>query len=247
MRLKLISTLIIAGFITAPAVVGQQSGSGGEMSVEDSYLQEAVEMMIIRETSRSDSRDQKLIALEYINNAIERGNTGEEIRTTLEFLSLEGTQNRATENKRLVNDYPEVRREAAKYLGMVGTEEAKSALIKICTVEIEPMVIQEAIKSLGAIDSSDIDDAINAIVWITNRYGYSKSPDSLLALAAVDTLDRIAERNNGLKNPDAYVLLTRISEGPYSPAVKERARRVLMDMRKYTAQGSKDQQESTPR
>ena len=247
MRLKLISVLIIAGIITAPAVMGQQSSSGGEMSVEDSYLQEAVEMMIIRETSRSDSRDQKLIALEYISNAIERGNTGEEIRTTLEFLSLEGTQNRATENKRLVNDYPEVRREAAKYLGMVGGEEAKSVLIKICTVELEPMVIQEAIKSLGSIDTGNVDDAINAIVWITNRYGYSKSPDSLLALSAVDTLDRIAERNNGLKNPDAYVLLTRIAEGPYSPAVKERARRVLMDMRKYTAQGNKEQQESAPR
>jgi HEAT repeat protein len=87
-----------------------------------------------------------LIALEYISGALERGSTNDEIRQTLEYLSLEGTTNRVREGGRLVNDYPDVRRQAARYLGTVGTREAKAALIRICTSDIEPMVLQEAVK-----------------------------------------------------------------------------------------------------
>jgi len=244
MKLKLIPLLIIIVFLAAPAVTGQQSGgSSREMSIEESYLQDAIELMIIRETSRTDNIDQKFIALEYISNAIERGNKSNEIRAALEFLALEGTQNRATENRRLVNDFPTVRREAARLLGVFGTEEAKTALIRICTVDREPMVLQEAIKSLGMIEAGNSDDAVNVIVWLVNRYNVGTAPDNLMALAAVDSLDKIAERNNGLTNPGALQLLIRIAEGAYTPPVRERARQALVDLRRYTAQGARERQQ----
>jgi hypothetical protein len=236
MRLKLISVLMIAAFVAAPAVMGQQSAdSSREMSIEESYLQEAIELMIIRETSRGDSRDQKYIALEYIGNAVERGNTSSEIRAAVEFLALEGTQNRAMESGRLVNNFPDVRRQAARYLGAIGTEEAKTALIKICSTDNEPMVIQEAIKSLGSIDAGNSDEAVSVIVWVVNRFNNSAAPDNLMALAAIDALDKIAERDKGLKDAGAVQVLVRIAEGSYSPPVRERARQAIMDLRKYTA------------
>ena len=244
--LKRFSILVIAALIAVPAVMGQSgssgsgSGSNSEMSVEEAYLQEAIEMMIIRETSRTDSREQKLIALEYIGTALERGSTNDEIRATLEFLSLEGTQNQVRERGRLMNDYPEVRRQAARHLGTLGTPEAKAALIRICTAENEPMVLQEAVKSLGSIGTNDNDDSVNAIVWIANRFNYTTAPDNLLALAAVDSLDKIAQRNNGIRDPGAIQLLIRIAEGSYAPPVRERARQALIDLRKYSAQGSRD-------
>ena len=237
------SALIIAALIAVPAVIGQSDKSDSEMSVEEAYMQEAIEMMIIRETSRSDSRDQKLIALEYIGSAIERGSTNDEIRATLEYLSLEGSQNKTRERGRIINDYPEVRRAAAKYLGTLGTPEAKTALIKICTSENEPMVLQEAVKSLGSIESDDNDAAVSAIVWIANRFNNTAAPDNLLALAAVDSLDKIAERSNGIKDPGALQLLIKIAEGPYAQPVKERAKQALIDLRKYTAQGMKKEKE----
>jgi len=52
-------TLVVAAFFVIPAVMGQSNDS--EMSIEESYLQEAIEMMIIRETSRSDSLDQNCL------------------------------------------------------------------------------------------------------------------------------------------------------------------------------------------
>ena len=240
MILRRFSILIIAALIAVPAVMGQTNSS--EMSVEEAYLQEAIEMMIIRETARADSLDQKLIALEYIEQVLERGNTNDEIRRTLEFLSTEGTTNRVRESGRLMNDYPQVRRQAAKHLGTVGTPEAKAALIRICTSDNEPMVLQEAVKSLGSIGTNDNDDAVAAIVFIANRFNNFTAPDNLLALSAVDALDKIAARNNGIKDPTAVQLLIRISEGSYALPVRERAKQALIDLRKYTVQGQKQNQ-----
>jgi HEAT repeat protein len=142
------------------------------------------------------------------------------------------------ESRRLVNDFPEVRREAARQLGSVGTPEAKSALIRITTTDREPMVLQEAIKSLGMIGLNENDETVNAIVWVVSRFDFTTAPDNLLALSAVDALDRIAEKNNGISNTGAIQLLIRIAEGPYSLPVRERARQALVNLRRYAVQGA---------
>lgn len=223
--------------VVALAVVSQAAGqSNGEMSVEESYLQEAIELMIIRETSHSDGLEQKLIALEYISNAIDQGRMNDEIRATLEYLSLEGTLNKARESGRLVNDYPQVRRQAAKYLGEVGTPEAKNALLKICSAEKEPMVLQEAIKSLGTIGLNDNDETVHAIAYYVKRFT-ATNPDNLLALSAVDAVGKIAEKSGGIQDPDIFQFLIDVStNGHYIRPVQERAKQVMMDIRKYAAQ-----------
>ena len=242
MIFKRLFILFTVALFAVPVVMGQAANSSREMTVEEAYMQEAMEMMVIRETSRVSSREQKLIALEYIGNVLDRGNTNEEIRLTLEYLSLEGTQNKVRERGRLMNDYPEVRREAARYLGILGTPEAKTALIRICTIEAEPMVLQEAIKSLGAIGLNDNDETVNAIVWVADKFNNTTAPDNLLALSAIDALDKIAAKNNGLTNPNVYSLLIRISEGSYAQPVRERAKQALIDFRKYMLQGMRSQQ-----
>jgi hypothetical protein len=232
---KRFSAFCAAALFTVSMAMGQNSNSDQEMSVEDSYLQESVELMVIRETSRADSRDQKLVALEYIGDAINRGNTGEEVRSALEYLSMEGVMNKARENGRLVNNYPDVRRKAAEYLGDLGTPEAKNTLLKIVVADPEPMVLQEAIKSLAKIGINDNEETVNAIAWIVTRFDVL-NPDNLLALSAVEAFDKIAEKNSGIKDPNAIRVLIRIAEGPYIRPVQERAKQVIMDLRKYNAQ-----------
>jgi HEAT repeat protein len=239
MKVQRFLILIIVALIAIPALTGQTRSTNPEMTVEEAYLQEAIEMMVIRETSRSDSREQKMIALEYIEHALERGSTNDEIRATLEFLSLEGTMNKTRQRGRLMNDFPDVRRQAARHLGTLGTPEAKAALIRICTADNEPMVLQEAIKSLGMIGTNENDEAVATIVWVANRLNFSAAPDNLLALAAVDSLDKISQKNGGLRDPNAIQLLIRISEGHYAPPVKERARQALIDMRRHAAQSQR--------
>ena len=231
--LKRLSFLVITAVIIVSSVWAQNSRQQNrEMSVEESYLQQSIEIMIIRETARAHSREQKLIALEYVRDALDRGNTSDEIRQTLDFLSREGRRNWARENGRLVNNFPDVRRQSAKYLGQMGTEEARGSLLEILSFENEPMVLQEAIKSLCDIGTNDANETVNHIAFVMRRYD-ATNPDNLMALATIDAFEKIARSNNGISSREAVETLVRISEGQYVTAVKERARQLLAELRTY--------------
>jgi len=218
-------------FVAGQTQTGSASGNR-EMSVEQSYLQESVELMIIREQSRTDSRDMKMVALEYIGDAIDRGNKGDEIHNALEFLSLEGVVNVARENGRVVNNFPDVRKAAATYLGKLGTTEAKDTLLKMVSRDNEPMVITEAIRSLGIIGANNVEEVTQIISLTVNRFNML-NPDNFMALSALDAFTRIAAANKGIN--DRYVVETimKISDGPYITPVRNRARELLAELRQY--------------
>ncbi|MDR1506024.1 MAG: HEAT repeat domain-containing protein [Treponema sp.] len=217
-------------------------GQETERSVEESYLQESVENMIIREQSRADTREMKMIALAYIGDAIDRGNTGDEVRQALEYMGLEGVLNRSRENGRLVNNFPDVRREAARYLGRMGTVEAKDALLKIIYYDNEPMVLQEAVKSLADIGNDDGGRTVSTIAWILMKFD-NTNPDNLLALSAVEAFEKLGTASGGLRDPNAVQMLIRIAEGPYIRPVQDRAKAALGRIRLSQAQSSKQQQQ----
>jgi hypothetical protein len=225
--------LVLPVMVTAQTQTGSSSGNR-EMSVEQSYLQESVELMIISELSRSypPSRDMKMVALEYIGEAIDRGSKSDEIRSALEYLSLEGVVNVSRENGRVINNFPDVRRAAATYLGMLGTPEAKDTLLKMVNRDTEPMVITEAIRSLGIIGMNNADEVTQTIALTVNRFGML-NPDNFMALSALDAFSRIAAANNGIK--DRYVVETilKISEGAYIRPVQDRAKELIAELRKY--------------
>jgi len=224
--------IILAAAVIIIPTVSAQNRQRSEMSVEESYLQESIEIMIIRETARAHSREQKLIALDYIKQAIDRGNRNDEIRETLEFLSREGRMSQARENGRLVNNYPDVRRQAAKYLGQMGSAEARRNLLEMIQFENEPMVLQEVIKSLGDIGDNTNNETVDYIAFVMNRFG-ATNPDNIMAVATIDAFEKIARKNNGLNSPNAVRALVLISEGLYVTPVKERARQLLAELRSY--------------
>jgi len=223
--------LLIVSVLAVSTVIAQ-SNSSSEMTIEQSYLQESMELMIIRETARATTRESKLLSLEYIGYAIDRGNTSDDIRQTLEYLSREGRRSVARENGRVTNNFPEVRRHAARYLGILGTEEAKDALLEICQFENEPMVLQEAIKSLGDIGLNDNNETIANIAWVMRRFD-NLNPDNLMAIATIDAFEKIARKNGGISSPEAIQTLIRISEGQYIRPVQERARQLIAELRSY--------------
>jgi hypothetical protein len=230
--IKRLAALSVAALIVVSMATAQSRNSNRDMSVEESYLQESVELMIIREQSRTDSRDQKLVALEYIGDALSRGNTGEEVRSALEYLALEGVVNKTRENGRLLFNYPDIRTKAVIQLGNLGTPEAKITLMKSLMADPEPMVLTETIKALAKI-KTDNEETANAIAWILIRFDVL-TPDNLLALSAVEAFEKIAAANNGIRDPNVIRVLLRISEGTYIKPVQERAKQVLTDLRKYT-------------
>lgn len=223
-------SIFITIALIAITAIGAQSNS--EMSVEASYLKESIEIMIIRETARADSREQKYVALGYIGDAISSGNKNDAIRQTLDFLSREGRRTISMENGRVVNNFPEIRRESARYLGLMGTEEARKTLLDICQFENEPMVLQEAIKSLGDIGVNNNNDTVIIISWVVSRFN-NLNPDNLMALAAIDAFENIARKNGGINSREVVDILVRITEGYYITPVKDRARELLAELRGY--------------
>jgi HEAT repeat protein len=226
---KRFSIFLLAAVVSVSTVAAQRNS---DMTVEESYLQESIELMIIRETARSNTREQKFIALEYIGDALDRGNRSDDIRQTLDYLSREGRRSVARENGRVMNNFPDVRRQSAKYLGQLGTEEARKTLLDICQFENEPMVLQEAIKSLGDIGNNDNNETVVIIAWAFSRFD-NLNPDNLMAIATIDAFEKIARENNGINSVDAIRTLSRISEGHYITPVKERARQLISDLRSY--------------
>ena len=228
--LKRFSILLIMAAVLVSFAAAQ---TGRQMTPEESYLMETMEVMIITQTARMSSLDQKLLALEYIGDALNRGNNNDQIRETLVYLVSEGTRiNQTRENGRLINNYPIVRRHAARYLGQIGTEEARQALITVIQAESEPMVIQEVIKSLGDIGVNVNNDAVDSITWVVSRFD-NTNPDNMMALATIDAFEKIAKQNSGLNSTDAINLLLRIASGLYMSPVKERARQLLAELRSY--------------
>jgi len=217
---KTIAVLVILAVAAVPAAMAQ--AAGGEMTVE---------MMVIRENSHSSVREQNLFALSHIDGAIGRGNTGDEIYAALERLVLTGTQNRVVARGRVTNNFPDVRQEAARQLGELGTEEARAIILRASIAETEPMVLQEMIAVLGNFALEDNVPTISAIVRVAGRMHRSPSPNNHVALAAVNALESIAERDGGLTYADAFWYLFAVAEGPYVFAVRERAWEVIDGLR----------------
>jgi hypothetical protein len=226
MDVKKIVAAAAAGLLAASVASAQ------EMSVEESYLQESIENMIIREQSIATGRDMKMVALEYIGEAIERGNTSDDVRNALEYLALEGLTNQTRENGRMINNFPDVRAKAVVFLGEIGTPEAKNALLKVMLADPEPMVLTEAVKSLAKIGLNDNEETANTISWVVTRFDVL-NPDNLLALSALEAFETLAEKNGGLKDPSALRTIMRIADGRYITPVRDRARQLIFDLRQY--------------
>ncbi|MDR0465079.1 MAG: HEAT repeat domain-containing protein [Treponema sp.] len=223
--LKRLTILILTAVIIIPAVSAQRT-------VEESYYMESIEIMIITEAAKGITREQKLVSLEYIGEAIERGNTDDRIRETLEFLTSEGTRSVTRENGRVVNNFPDIRRHAARYLGEIGTEEARKSLIGILEVENEPIVLQETFKSLGDIGTNANNETVRSIARVLNFYT-NTNPDNLMALSAIDAFEKIARKNGGINSIEVINCLTNVSTGLYTVPIRERARQLLADLRSY--------------
>jgi len=224
---KIIAIFIVLAVAVIPAVIGQAAES--DSSGEPEAL--TVEMMVIRETSVSTNREQNLLALETIEGAIGRGNTGDEIYAALERLVLAGSQNRVVVRGQVINNFPDVRQGAARQLGTIGSEDARNILLRASLSEREPIVMYEIITAIGEIELDDNAQAISTIVWVANRFHRAPAPSNHVALATVNALERMSERDDGITDHHAFRYLFGVAEGPYVAFVRERAWEVIESLR----------------
>jgi HEAT repeat protein len=213
---------MFVGFLAAAPVPAQEV-----VIEEDSPV--SIESFFIREQSQATGRNKKLESLEYIREAVGKGDRSLEIQLALEKLALEGLVNQTRENGRLAN-YPDVRTEAVIILGDMGTPEAMNTLLRLLPAEYEPMVLTEAIQSLTKIGITD--KAALVIAQAVNHFDLLL-PDNRMAYAALEAFDTLAKKNDGKLYPFVLKTVMRITEGRYNGIVRARANRLIADLRQY--------------
>ncbi|MDR2481548.1 MAG: HEAT repeat domain-containing protein [Spirochaetaceae bacterium] len=230
-------------FVTALAAVSvlslaAQQGKSSEISVEEFYLKESVPVMVIREQAQSEDREGKLIALDYIREAIESGDKSDEMRAVLQDLALEGILNKNRSEGRVANNYAEVRIRAVEYLGEIGTKEASEALVKVALVEEEPAVITAAFRSLTKIGSNEKGRTLDTANWIFNRFN-AMNPDNRLALSYLEAIEIFIPKMQQTTDDEKRIYSDTLekvrgisSNYKYITSVRDRAKSVLMTLAK---------------
>lgn len=224
------------GFAQAAAKPATATPASTEKTVEEAYLQETMETLVIQEQARAETKDMKLVALQYIKQALDGGRKNEEIRKSLEYLALESTVTvtRSAGLGRPTNDFPDVRAQACELLGNFPSVESKDALVKVALADREPMVLSAALYSLGRIGINDNDEVTQIISYIVNRFDVLM-PDNNLAYESLLAFEKIADKNGGIKDPAAIKSIIRIAGGNYITPVKNKATELLAKLRKYSA------------
>ena len=221
---------------TAAGTPATPAATTGPKTIEEKRLQGSVEVQVISSLVAENGRGEKLKALEFIRNMIDKGKANDkntDVIGLLEELGAEGTSKQVVENRRLINDFPEVRREAAELLGQVGGDQSREALLNMAIKDKEPMVISEAVYSLGLIGGGDQSARVEAVITNLVKSQDAIRPDSNFAFAAVSALEMLGKKNSGKVSQEVFAALIRIQNGNYIRPVREKAKLVLDGFTKY--------------
>ena len=221
---SLLAFLVSSVFAQEKKKKKQNNNKEEETSVESEYLND-VDGDIIITLAESDDYDNKLVALQYLQSAIEDGNESDAIIQALDKLAGEGLTNQTRKNGRLTNNYPEIRRQACLLMAKVPTEHSKNTLVSIAVADNEPMVIAAAVKSLGEIGINENDEVIEAIAF-ANRRNQVLNPTSSLALEVLTAYETLADKTENKKTMiDSIARIS--SDYHYVTPVRQKAFKLL--------------------
>ena len=232
------SLLSIATFLFAQEQTVQKKDTTNrktESSVEDEYLSE-IDGVVILSLAQSDEYDNKLVAMQFLEDAVDSGNINEDVMKALNKLAGEGISTQTRTNGRLMNNFPDIRRRACLALGKVKTEESKNYLLKVTLAENEPMVIAAAVSSLGKIGINGNDEVVDAIAF-ANRRNQVLNPTSSLAFEVIEAYQKLAENTNNKKI--VIDSLTKIAaDYHYASPVRTKAMKVLKSLNDSSSSSS---------
>ncbi len=242
-RAALTATISLALAFSAAAQSAAAQPKSSEKTVEEAYLQESAETMMVKELSRSDDKDGKLVALLYAKRALDAGRKNDEVRGALQYLALENNLVvvRSGGLGVVTNNFPDIRAKACEYLGEFPSVESKDTLVKvILNSKIEdPMVLAEAVRSLGKIGMNDKDEVVHAISDSVNHFANVGMSEDRLAVYTMFAFLDLADKNNGsMDMASATNTIMKFTKGSYVGTVKKLAMQTLEKLAQYQAKGA---------
>jgi len=228
MKIRAIQLIIVLILIGLP--LGAQES---EQTIEELYLQSAIKTQIIKAEAASPDRDMKMIALTDIALMVSDGTATDnpEILEVLGNLAGEGITNVVREQGHVQNDFPDVRREAARVLGQLGTEEAAQQLNTILLTDPEPMVMSEAILAISNIAVEDKNSRNRSMAAAIYRQT-AVNKDNNFAYTFLQSIENVATREGGVSDPMIFEEVAKIADARngYNRVVRERAFQLLRDL-----------------
>lgn len=218
------------------------SNKKSETSVENEYLNDMDGTVIIT-LAQSDEYDNKLVALQYLETAVENGNKSDDVIAALDQLAGEGINTQTRKNGRLMNNFPDIRRQACLLLGKVGGEHSKNTLKNIAVADNEPMVQAAAIKSLGDLGINENDEVTEAIAY-ANLRNRVLNPTSSMAFEVLNAFEKLAGNTQNKKamiDEISYIA----ADNHYNQAVRKHALDILKNMRSDSSDSSNSKKEAS--
>ncbi len=127
---------------------------------------------------------------------------------------------------KVINSFPDVRTEAARLLGLVGSTRSRQALIQVIASEYDSIALSAEIEALGSLASDSDGASSRAIAAALSRAGTSP-PDDRVASAALNAFERIGAYEGETDEPAAIAALLAISRGDFPQQIRSRALTVL--------------------
>ncbi len=181
----------------------------------------------------SASREQIRTFLSEVRSRIARDTLGKStwyVVRLLEKLAGSGLLDPSYTYQKVMNNFPDVRAEAASLLGEIGSAGSRWTLIHVVEAETDPYALSQEITALGELSFDGDGASVRAITAAFTRAGTSP-PDNRLAAATVDALGRIAAATGAVSQRAAETLFA-ISNGPYLESIRGAA---LSALQKTTA------------
>jgi len=222
--------LFLGALLLCQSLAAQET----EHSTEELRLQSDFKTMMIKAEAESSDRDFKMSALGKIAGMVEDGSASDNARIVdvLSRLAGESVSNVARERGYVLNDYPEVRRESVRLLGLIGTKRAIYELERVLLHDPEPMVASEAILAVAQIDIENsalrdrlITEAIHRQTLLTK--------DNLFASSFLQSVEIIIQRDGNRISPSLLSEVMRVAEAQsgYNYTVRKQASELLRSLR----------------
>ena len=195
---------------------------------------------MVKELSQSTDKDSKELALDYAQKAVD---AGQQERRYQELPGVprprEHRRHRAERRSGVAtNNFPDIRRQACEYLGEFPSVESKDTLVKVIgnsKVE-DPMVLAEAIRSLGKIGMNDNDEVVHAICNSVNHFSNVGMSEDRLAVYTLFAFTDLADKNKGIKDMSSVTdTILEFTKGSYVATVKKLAMQTLEKLASYAA------------
>ncbi len=196
-------------------------------TIEDKLLKKKEQKIVnYYYQAKAHGREGKLIVLDSILKDISDKNyTKDDVKLVelVSFLAQEGSTRQEYENNRLVNDYPDVRRNACIVLAKIGGEQARDALLEVLHQDQSFVVKAEACNSLALLKDDPTGQILRTIVY---TYRSTYKPDQNFVIAIINAIKTISKGNEQVYG-DAIIILSEIQMGQFTRTVREEAYKAI--------------------